>query len=117
MNLRDLLTELDAAGVNVSRKGDNLRVRGKSGVRLAPYTERICRAKPELLAVLSETHLKPIALVCMNVSRDEVDASRPPAGWDGTLPDTCAWPLICHPLGPYHRSRTGGPCRIDGGIR
>jgi hypothetical protein len=51
----------------------------------------------------------------MHVPRDEVEAAKPPDGWDGSLPETCGWRAICQALGPCRRHQTGGPCRIDGG--
>ena len=114
MNPAVLLANLEAAGVEVSRDGDNLRVRGKPGVRLAPYVDLIRRHKLKLLAVLSTDHLEPPTLLWMHVSRDEVEASKPPADWDGSLPDSCGWRSLCQVLGPCPRYLTGGPCRRDG---
>jgi hypothetical protein len=36
----------------------------------------------------------------VHVSREEVEASAPPAGWDGTLPVACRWADLCQVLGP-----------------
>ena len=52
MNAAQLLADLDAASVRVTRDGDDLRVRGKPGVSLAPYADRIRQHKPALLAEL-----------------------------------------------------------------
>lgn len=51
-------------------------------------------------------------LVWMHVSREEVEASKPPADWDGVVPDGCRWPGLCRTLGPcpHHLSRAS--CRI-----
>lgn len=43
-----------------------------------------------------------------------VQASSPPAGWDGALPEACGWPKTCCLLGPCPRSAVGRPCRLDG---
>ena len=54
MSAAGLLAELDAAGVHIAREGDHLRVRSGSGASLAPYTDRIRKAKPSLLVLLQE---------------------------------------------------------------
>jgi hypothetical protein len=41
VNTVTLLAELEAAGIQVTPQGENLRVRGEPGVNLAPYLERI----------------------------------------------------------------------------
>jgi hypothetical protein len=50
-------------------------------------------------------------LIWVRVSREEVEATAPAPGWDGTLPTACAWPALCGALGPCPRHRSGGPCR------
>ena len=69
MNARDLLAELDAAGITVTREGDTLRVRGNPGVSLAPYGERLTAHKPALLAEL----LKVRIVAVLNVERECFD--------------------------------------------
>src|SRR6187431_2866544 len=85
MNAVELLANLEAAGVQVSRDGDCLRVRGKPGVSLAPYIEQIRHYKANLLAVLTTDQPEPPALIWVHVSREEVEVSKPPANWDGCL--------------------------------
>lgn len=53
MTVRKLLAELEAAGIQVTREGDVLRVRGEPGVTLAPYIDRIRELKPEILTYLT----------------------------------------------------------------
>jgi hypothetical protein len=53
-------------------------------------------------------------LIWMRVSREEVAASTPPAGWNGTLPDNCAWRTLCEMLGPCPRHQADGLCRTKG---
>ena len=79
----DLLAELEAAGVHLTRNDDVLRVRSKPGVDPAPYRERIHEAKPALLALLRERE----------VIADLVDQLV--AGWD--------W-LDGHPQHPEHEA-------------
>ena len=54
-------------------------------------------------------------LVWVRVTPVEVEASRQPAEWDGSLPAACRWSALCQTLGPCPRHRAGGPCRVDGG--
>jgi hypothetical protein len=115
MSAHNLLAELVAIGVQVVKDGDNLRVRGKPGTGLASYTEQIRHHKPELLAILSRGQLEAPSLVWRHVSREDVEASRPPADWGGALPATCAWLSLCASLGPCPRYLRRGPCRVDGG--
>jgi hypothetical protein len=116
VNAVALLAHLETAGVQVSRDGDNLRVRGKPGVSLAPYLEQIRKLKPKLLGVLLPDQPDPPALIWMHVSQEEVDASKPPADWDGYLPDSCGWRSFCQVLGPCPRHLAGGTCQFDGGV-
>jgi hypothetical protein len=53
--------------------------------------------------------LSPL-LLWIRVSRDKVEASRPPEGWDGTLCANCSWPDFCRALGPRNALLPGGPC-------
>ncbi len=69
MNACDLLAELDAAGITITRDGDNLNVRGAPGVSLAPYLDRIREHKPALLAEL----LKVRIVAVLNVEREHFD--------------------------------------------
>jgi hypothetical protein len=109
-----LLAELKAVGIDVSRDGDNLKVRGQPGASLALYTEQIRKHKPELLVILSAPQPNPPTLIWMHVLREDVETSKPPADWDRSLPEACGWRSLCQTLGPCPRHLTGGPCRIDG---
>ena len=51
-------------------------------------------------------------LVWVHVSREEVEASRPPADWDGVVPDGCRWPGLCQTLGPCPHHLSHASCRI-----
>lgn len=53
------------------------------------------------------------ALRWVRVYTGPVEATKPPDGWDGSLPDGCGWPNLCQKLGPCPRHLSGGPCRID----
>jgi hypothetical protein len=48
-----LLADLDAAGVHLTRAGDDLRYRTRPGVSIAPFREQIAANKPALLALLA----------------------------------------------------------------
>ena len=48
-----LLDALAAAGVRLSRAGDDLRYQTQPGVRIGPYREQIITNKPALLARLT----------------------------------------------------------------
>ena len=113
MNAAALLAELKDAGVQIVRDGDKLRLRGKPGTGLALYAEQVREFKPQLLAILSSTEPKISAVVWFTVSHEEVDASKPPGDWDGTLPASCAWRSLCQTLGPCSRHLVGDPCRLD----
>jgi hypothetical protein len=54
------------------------------------------------------------ALQWVNVYTGPVEATRPHADWDGTLPEGCGWPALCSVLGPCPRRQVGGPCRTTG---
>jgi hypothetical protein len=133
-----LLTELEEAGIHVTREGDSLRVRGEPGVRLTPYTEPIREQKPALLAALHEREasaqhdaqtkaarltpgeaaalgLDP-TLAWTHADRGPVAATRPPAGWRGVLCDGCRWPKLCGVLGPRGPHLPGGPCTAWPGV-
>ena len=45
-------------------------------------------------------HAPTSELLWVHVSREEVEASAPPADWDGTLPVACRWADLCQVLGP-----------------
>jgi hypothetical protein len=134
VNAIALLDELRAAGITLSREGDKLRVRAKSGA-LAPYRERIAAAKPALLHVLAQrgdvespslasaspadsrilSEREAVALgldphlLWLHVPRcDVVEATRPPADWDGTLPIGCRYTRLCRTLGPCPHAATCG---------
>lgn len=55
MTARELLAELEAAGITVTCEGQDLRVRANPGVTLTPYLDRIRKMKPELLALLEQS--------------------------------------------------------------
>lgn len=56
--------------------------------------------------------LNPV-LRWMHVSREEIEATAPPPGWDGTLPQHCRWSNLCRVLGPCPHAISG--CRRDQG--
>ena len=70
MTVPALLAELDAAGVSVTREGDNLNVRGAPGVSLAPYLDRIRDDKPGLLA---ELQLREQIMAAASAAQDAFD--------------------------------------------
>lgn len=125
MSAAALLAELADAGIELVPEGEHLRVRGKPAA-LAPFRERIAANKPALLEALADrapvTHPSvtllatqeatalglPTTLAWVRVPRGEVEASTPPAGWDGSLPDGCRWPQLCQTLGPCPFQRTCG---------
>ena len=61
MNARELLVELDAAGVTLARDGDNLRFETRPGVSINPHRERIITNKPALLAALTSLDTEIVA--------------------------------------------------------
>ena len=74
MTAAALLAELEAAGINLTREGDNLRVRAQPGVSLAPYVERIRAHKPELLKeVLQRRIVEALNAEPENFNRAEYD--------------------------------------------
>jgi hypothetical protein len=93
---RGLLADLERAGVRLSLAGDDLRYQTRPGVSIAPYRDRITDHKPALVALLRK--------------RAPVEATRPPAGWDGSLCAGCRWPALCRVLGPRGPHLAGGPC-------
>jgi hypothetical protein len=54
MSAAALLAELEAIGIQITREGYTLRVRGNPGVNPAPYRERIREAKPVIIAMLRQ---------------------------------------------------------------
>ena len=48
-----LLADLEATGIKVTRRGDNLRLRVKRGVNLDPFLDQITAHKPALLTLLA----------------------------------------------------------------
>jgi hypothetical protein len=112
-----LLVEMEGLGIHITREGDTLRVRGKPGVRLAPHRERIVANKPALLAVLREREevatlgLDP-TLRWAQVSKEPVEASVPPDGWDGAVPADCGKPVICAKLGACPGYEDRGACPL-----
>lgn len=52
MTARTLLAELEAAGVRLSREGDELRYQTRPEVRIEPYRALIAANKPALLVEL-----------------------------------------------------------------
>jgi hypothetical protein len=126
MNATALLAELAAADIHLTRVGEDLKVRAKPDV-LARYRERIAANKRALLEVLNHSVGQAVAevgapqppvdrriltqreaiacgldpqLTWMRVSQAEVEATRPPHDWDGTLPAGCRYSQLCRTLGP-----------------
>jgi hypothetical protein len=64
-----LLRDLAAAGIQVSRAGDQLYIRAAPGIRLTPFVEVLRQAKPELLAEL----LKADIIAAVTVDPAEFD--------------------------------------------
>jgi hypothetical protein len=52
-------------------------------------------------------------VIWMRVSRDAVEASKPPSTWDGRLPHACGWRSLCQSLGPCPRHPASRPCRRE----
>lgn len=96
MNVAALLRELQAAGVRLTLAGLDLRYRTKSGVSIAPFSDRMQEHKPALVAVLAKGQPVP--------------ATQPPAGWNGTVCAGCRWERFCRVLGPRSSKMTDGPC-------
>ena len=95
MSAAALLAELDAAGVRLSLAGGDLRFQTRPGVSIAPYRERIAAHKPALVVLLR---------------RGPVEATQPPAGWDGSPCAGCRWERFCRALGPRGPHLVNGPC-------
>jgi hypothetical protein len=53
VNAAALLDELTAAGVSLTRSGDDLHYRTHPGVSIAPYCDQIITYKPALLTLLA----------------------------------------------------------------
>jgi hypothetical protein len=53
-------------------------------------------------------------LVWVHVSRDEVEATVPPADWNGALPGGCRWKHLCQTLGPCPRHKAHDACHHKG---
>jgi hypothetical protein len=106
-----LVADLDAAGVHLTRVGDDLRFETQPGVTIAPYRERILASKPALLSILGgESASATSALIWHHVDQGPVEATVPPSGWDGGLCGGCRWPVLCAVLGPRGANLRGGPC-------
>jgi hypothetical protein len=65
----ELLADLEAGGLAVTRIGDDLRVRAVPGVRLAPYRERVLEHKPALLTELLQQEI----VAAVNVDPNDFD--------------------------------------------
>jgi hypothetical protein len=46
----------------------------------------------------------------ISIARESIEATRPPAGWDGQVCPGCQWPKFCSVLGPRGPHLPGGPC-------
>ena len=73
MSAAALVAVLDAAGIYVSRAGDNLRVRAQPGVSLAPSAEDLRQHKQALLA---ELRLREEIVAAASVSHARFDRAR-----------------------------------------
>jgi hypothetical protein len=105
MNARTFLATIEREGVRLRRDGDELKIQTRRGVGADAYIDPIRLNRSGLLATLAgERHdipwITPNDLTWVRVSREEVDETMPPAGWDGTLPADCAWSHLCTVLGP-----------------
>jgi hypothetical protein len=49
-------------------------------------------------------------LVWIRVSKEVVEASAPPPGWNGILPGGCRWSQLCQTLGPCPHPLQRGAC-------
>jgi hypothetical protein len=52
-------------------------------------------------------------VIWMRVSRDDVEASKPPTTWDRALPHACGWRSLCQSLGPCPRHLASRPCQRE----
>jgi hypothetical protein len=77
VSVSGLLAEVAAAGIQVTRDGDNLRVRVRRGTSLAPYMERITANKPALLRELLQRQI----VQTLDVDRDDFDRPAFDALW------------------------------------
>ena len=103
MSAVTLFAELQSAGVRLSLAGGDLRYQTRPGVSIAPYRGRIASHKPALLALLRTR--EPVAATALqNRNRGPVEATKPPAGWDGALCAGCRWERYCGVLGPRRRA-------------
>lgn len=115
MNATCFLTELDAAGVHLTRTGDDLLYETEPGVRIAAFAEHIKANKSALLAELRAREelaakRRDPALRWVRVSTAPVEASRPPEGWNGQVPAGCSVPHACCALGPCPHHAALGRC-------
>ena len=94
MTARAFLAELRAAGIRLGRDGADLIAEVRPGADLAPFRDHILAHKPALVAAL----------------RGPVEATEPPAGWQGATCDGCRWERFCSVLGPRGPHLDGGPC-------
>jgi hypothetical protein len=53
----ELFAELEAAGVRLTRAGDNLRFQTRFGISIAPFQDRIREGKPVLLRDLLQREI------------------------------------------------------------
>jgi hypothetical protein len=65
----NLLADLRAAGVTFAREDDDLRVRAKPGVELAPHLDLVRANKPALLRALLQEQI----LAALTVAPDRFD--------------------------------------------
>jgi len=69
-----LLAELAAAGIHITREGDDLRVRVRRGTSIAAYLERITAQKPALLReVLQRQIIQALDVEPAHFNREEHD--------------------------------------------
>ena len=117
MSTPALLDELEVAGVRLTRVGDDLRYETRPGVSIVPYRERILAHKPALLSILRRD-IPPAAstLTWHHVYQGPVEATVPPASWDGHVPEGCGAPPSCRVLGPCHYVTQHGRCWAEKGV-
>jgi hypothetical protein len=115
VNAGVFVSNLEACGVNITRDGNDLRIKARRGVSVDSYIDLIRLNKAGLLAALAgETSdipwITPDDLHWVHVNQREVDETVPPAERVGILPTDCAWSHLCTVLGPCpHASE--GQCR------